>query len=80
VPCHGPTGAGDGAASASLTPKPRAFNDKEWQKSVTDQHLETIIKVGGVGVGKSAAMPGNPDLNDPAVLTALRVMIRGFGT
>ena len=66
-------------ASASLDPHPRNFHDKEWQKSVTDQHIETIIKVGGAGVGKSPAMPGNPDLSDPAVVSALRAMIRAFG-
>lgn len=80
TPCHGATGAGDGAASASLNPHPRNFHDKEWQTSVTDQHIETIIKVGGAGVGKSPAMPGNPDLNDPAVVAALRGLIRGFGS
>jgi mono/diheme cytochrome c family protein len=80
TPCHGATGAGDGAASASLTPRPRNFHDKDWQSSVTDQHIETIIKVGGAAVGKSPAMPGNPDLSDPAVLAALRTLIRSFGT
>lgn len=80
TPCHGATGAGDGAASASLTPKPRNFHDKEWQKSVTDEHIQTIIKVGGVAVGKSPAMPGNPDLNDPAVIAGLKDLIRSFGS
>lgn len=79
TPCHGPTGLGDGAASASLNPRPRNFHDPEFQKRVTDQHIETIIKVGGAGVGLSPAMPGNPDLNDPAVVGALRALIRGFG-
>ena len=80
TPCHGPAGGGDGPASASLTPHPRNFHDKGWQASVTDQHIETIIKVGGAAVGKSPAMPGNPDLSDPAVLAALRGVIRGFGS
>lgn len=79
VPCHGATGDGDGAASASLTPKPRAFKDVEWQKSVTDDHITKVIKFGGAAVGKSAAMPGNPDLSDPEVLAALKDVIRGFG-
>jgi mono/diheme cytochrome c family protein len=80
TPCHGATGAGDGAASASLTPRPRNFHDPEWQKSVTDEHIQTIIKVGGAAVGKSPAMPGNPDLTDPAMVTALKDVIRGFGS
>ena len=79
TPCHGMTGAGDGAASEKLEPKPRAFSDQEWQKSVTDEHIEKIIKFGGAAVGKSAAMPSNPDLTDPAVVSALRDIVRSFG-
>jgi mono/diheme cytochrome c family protein len=78
VPCHGSTGQGDGPASASLNPKPRKYADPEWQKSVTDEYLEKIIKFGGAAVGKSAAMPNNPDLNDPAVISALKDIVRGF--
>ena len=80
TPCHGPAGAGDGPASASLNPHPRNFTDKAWQASVTDEHVEKIIKFGGTAVGKSPAMPGNPDLSDPAVIAALRGVIRGFGS
>jgi mono/diheme cytochrome c family protein len=79
VPCHGAEGRGDGVASASLTPRPRNFHDAEWQKQVTDEHLTTIIKVGGGAVGLSPAMPSNPDLNDAAVLSALKDYIRTLG-
>lgn len=79
VTCHGAAGVGDGPASAALNPKPRDFQDPEWQKSVTDEHIEKIIKEGGPAVGKSVLMPGNPDLADkPEVITALREMVRGF--
>lgn len=78
TPCHGAGGAGDGPASASLDPKPRNFTDAAWQASVDDAYLEKIIKYGGAAVGKSAAMPGNPDLNDPAVLTALKDVLRSL--
>jgi len=78
VPCHGSTGSGDGIASASLNPKPRAFSDPTWQASVTDDHIEKIIKFGGAGVGKSPAMPNNPDLSDPAVITGLKDIVRSF--
>ena len=77
VPCHGSTGAGDGPASAGLTPKPRAFGDGEWQKSVTDDHLVKIIRFGGAAVGKSPAMPTNPDVTEP-VAVALKDLVRGF--
>lgn len=78
TPCHGAGGAGDGVASASLTPKPRNFTDGAWQASVDDAYLEKIIKYGGAAVGKSPSMPGNPDLNDPAVLTALKDVVRSL--
>lgn len=78
VPCHGSTGQGDGPASASLDPKPRKYADPAWQASVTDDYLEKIIKLGGAAVGKSPAMPSNPDLADPAVVSALKDIVRGF--
>ena len=78
TPCHGAGGAGDGVASASLTPKPRNFTDAAWQASVDDAYLEKIIKYGGAAVGKSPSMPGNPDLNDPAVLSALKDVVRSL--
>ena len=77
--CHGPEGRGDGPASAGLTPSPRNFSLKEWQASVTDEHIEKIIQYGGVAVGRAATMPPNPDLmSKPEVVTALRVHIRSL--
>ena len=75
--CHGPEGAGDGPGSAGLTPKPRNFQDSEWQASVSDEHLQQIIIYGGAAVGKSPMMPGNPDLAArTAVVAALTQHIR----
>ena len=77
VTCHGPEGAGDGPASAGLTPPPRNFKDPAWQQSVSDEHLDRIIQFGGAAVGKSPAMPANPDLmSKPDVVAALRAHIR----
>jgi mono/diheme cytochrome c family protein len=79
VVCHGNHGAGDGPGAAAIVPKPRAFADATWQASVTDDHIKKIILEGGRAVGKSPAMPPNPDLKDKeAVVTALVVMIRAF--
>jgi mono/diheme cytochrome c family protein len=79
VTCHGEAGAGDGPASAALDPKPRNLQDKTWQASVQDDYLEKIIGQGGPGVGKSAAMPGNPDLVGKAeTLKALVAHVRGL--
>lgn len=77
--CHGPQGRGDGAASASLSPKPANFTDAAWHSKVTDEHIEKIIQYGGSAVGKSPAMPGNPDLTSkPDVVAGLREHIRGL--
>ncbi len=79
TPCHGSKGAGDGAASPGLTPKPRNFTDASWQSSVTDEHIEKIIQYGGAAVGRSPMMPGNPDLSaKPEVVSELRKLIRSF--
>jgi len=80
TPCHGSTGGGDGPASAGLTPPPRNFHDKAWQSAVTDNHIEQIIQYGGAAVGKSPAMPSNPDLmSKPEVVAALREYVRNLG-
>ena len=79
--CHGPTGEGNGPASQGLTPKPRNFHDADWQKSVNDAHIDKIIEYGGAAVGKSPAMPPNPDLvSKPEVVAALREHIRSLKT
>ena len=77
--CHGPEGRGDGPASAGLSPKPANFHDVAWQRAVDDAHIEKIIQYGGAAVGKSAAMPSNPDLaSKPEVVAALRAHVRGL--
>jgi mono/diheme cytochrome c family protein len=79
VVCHGDHGAGDGPGAAALTPKPRAFADPEWQASATDEHIKKIILEGGPAVGKSPAMPPNPDLTAKGeVVSALVKIIRDF--
>ena len=78
--CHGLEGKGDGAAAAALNPKPRSFADKEWHKTVTDEHIEKIIVGGGPSVGKSPLMPPNPDLaGKQEVVAALRAIVRKYG-
>ncbi len=79
TPCHGPSGEGNGPASASLNPKPRNYHDPSWQSSVSDTEIEKAIQYGGAAVGKSAAMPPNPDLvGKPQVVAALRDKVRSF--
>ena len=78
--CHGTDGKGTGPGSATLNPKPRDFTDKHWQTTITDQMIESTIKVGGAAVGKSPAMPAHPDLGGkPEELAAIREVVRNFG-
>ena len=75
--CHGMSGDGKGEGSAGLDPKPRNLTSPEWQDSVTDDYIAKIIVYGGAGVGKSPAMPANPQLTDkPEVVKALTAYIR----
>lgn len=80
VMCHGVSGHGDGAAAASLTPKPRNYSDAAWQKATDDEHIRMVIIGGGPAVGKSMMMPANPDLKDkPQVVEGLIKIVRAFG-
>jgi len=80
VVCHGSVGKGDGPGGAALNPKPRAFGDTTWQKSVDDAHIAKTIVEGGPAVGLSAGMAPNPDLKDkPEVVAELVKVVRKFG-
>lgn len=77
VTCHGPGGKGDGPAGVALNPKPGDFTSEEWQKSVTDEHIQKAIVGGGPAVGKSLLMPANPDLaGKPEVVRGLTKIMR----
>lgn len=79
VACHGKNGRGDGPGAKGLKPPPRDYSDAKWQASVTDRQLSDTILKGGMAVGKSALMPGNPDLKGKdAVLNGLVKIVRGF--
>ena len=79
--CHGLDGKGKGPLSPGLNPHPRDYTDRAWQKAVSDDEIRTAIVKGGIGVGKSALMPPNPDLSDePQVVEELLAIVRAFGT
>src|SRR3954469_13700647 len=70
--CHGIKGDARGPFSDSLHPRPHNYTDPAWQASVTDDQIKEVILKGGVNLGKSPAMPGNPTLkNRPEVLDGL---------
>jgi mono/diheme cytochrome c family protein len=78
--CHGTVGKGDGPGGAVLNPKPRAFGDATWQKSVDDAHIAKTMIEGGLAVKLSAGMAPNPDLADkPEVVAELVKIVRKFG-
>ena len=78
--CHGEDGRGDGPAATSLNPKPRNYTDKAWQASVTDEQITRTILLGGAAVGKSPAMPAQPQLKEkPEVVRELVRIVRSFG-
>jgi mono/diheme cytochrome c family protein len=70
--CHGVNGNGKGPSAAGLGADPRNFTDPDWQKSVTDSRIETVIKYGGQAIGESSAMPANSDLSDAQVASLLQ--------
>ena len=78
--CHGKTGKGDGPNGVTLNPKPQDLSTKDWQKSVSDAQVKSVILKGGGAVGKSVLMPPNPDLESkPAVADELVKLVRGYG-
>ena len=55
--CHGASGKGDGPAAKALNPKPRNHTDANYMKTISDEYIAKITKLGGVAVGKSPLMP-----------------------
>lgn len=78
--CHGADGRGDGPGAAALSPKPRNYHDRDWQKSVSDEQIKKAITYGGAAIGKSPMMPASPDLDSkPEVVDGLVQLIRDLG-
>ncbi len=79
VTCHGPTGLGDGAAAAALTPKPRNFRDTAYMAKKTDADLAKVIKEGGAAAGLSASMPPWGSMLTDADIANVVAYIRQLG-
>jgi mono/diheme cytochrome c family protein len=60
--CHGRDGKGQGPSSNGLAEKPQDLTDPSWQRATPDDQLRKVIQGGGLTVGRSDAMPPNPDL------------------
>jgi mono/diheme cytochrome c family protein len=60
--CHGRGGKGDGPSATGLAEKPQDLTDPTWQRATSDDRIRTVIQGGGIAIGKTSAMPPNPDL------------------
>jgi mono/diheme cytochrome c family protein len=71
VACHGETGKGDGPGAGVLKPPPRDHTDAAYMKTLSDQEIGDIIRMGGAPKGKPL-MPSHPQINgnDLAALVA----------
>ncbi|MGB0953791.1 MAG: c-type cytochrome [Planctomycetota bacterium] len=77
--CHGTGGKGDGPAGAALPDKPADFSSADWQATVTDEHIQTVIAKGGAAAGKSALMPPAPGVDgNQELLDGLTAIVRSF--
>ncbi|MBV9733490.1 MAG: cytochrome c [Verrucomicrobia bacterium] len=65
--CHGRGGKGDGPSAAGLAEKPQDLTDANWQRSTTDERIRSVIQGGGAAIGKTGAMPPNPDLTQEQI-------------
>ena len=64
--CHGDAGGGDGSMAAKMKDKPANWSSGGL-KDYDDAKTAEIIKKGGKGIGKSAAMPAYSKLSDAEV-------------
>jgi mono/diheme cytochrome c family protein len=62
--CHGASGAGDGPASAMLTPRPTSFASAAYWKSADRKALAKVI---AEGRGGTAMMPFSSRLSAPQI-------------
>jgi mono/diheme cytochrome c family protein len=76
--CHGRDGKGDGPSATGLAEKPQDLTDPNWQKSDSDDLIRIVIKQGGVAIGKTGAMPPNPDLSQEQI-QSLVAFVRSLG-
>jgi mono/diheme cytochrome c family protein len=76
--CHGRGGKGDGPSAAGLAEKPQDLTDANWQRSTADDRIRSVIQGGGAAIGKTGAMPPNPDLTQDQI-QGLVAFVRSLG-
>jgi mono/diheme cytochrome c family protein len=65
--CHGRGGKGDGPSAIGLAEKPQDLTDANWQRTTSDDRIRSVIQDGGLAIGKTGAMPPNPDLTQEQI-------------
>jgi mono/diheme cytochrome c family protein len=65
--CHGRDGKGAGPSASGLAEKPQDLTDANWQRTTSDDRIRSVIRGGGPAIGKSGAMPPNPDLTEEQI-------------
>jgi mono/diheme cytochrome c family protein len=65
--CHGRGGKGDGPSASGLAEKPQDLTDPTGQRATSDDRIRTVIQGGGIAIGKTGAMPPNPDLTQEQI-------------
>jgi mono/diheme cytochrome c family protein len=76
--CHGRGGKGDGPSATGLAEKPQDLTDANWQRGTTDDRIRSVIQGGGAAIGKTGAMPPNPDLTQEQI-QGLVAFVRSLG-
>jgi len=75
--CHGRDGKGGGPSAMGLAEKPQDLTDPNWQKTNSDDLIGIVIRSGGAAIGKTGAMPPNPDLT-PEQIKSLVAFVRSL--
>jgi mono/diheme cytochrome c family protein len=78
IPCHGPSGKGDGPVGKMLKPPPADLGSVT--KGTADADVAKIIKEGGKSVGKSTAMPGFKGKLTDEQIQGLVKYVKGFAS
>jgi len=76
--CHGSKGLGDGPDGATLSTKPRNFNDCEVMAKDDDDFVFREIKGGSRAVGRSGDMPSWGESLEDDQVRALTALVRAF--
>jgi mono/diheme cytochrome c family protein len=76
--CHG-DGTGNGHVAQTLKVRPRNLKHRQWQESVSDDHILHVIRDGGKSVKLSDQMPPFGEKLTEAELRVLAAYIRWLG-